>query len=133
MSPSLQPSIPLDEILEKDWQRQVVDLAEQLGYVVYHTFDSRRSTHGFPDLVLVRDRVVYLECKRENRTTSKLTAEQLRWLAKLKAAGAEVYVVRPSHLEPLAKILAARGDYILQTRRPLRDELNRELERSNAA
>jgi hypothetical protein len=97
------PAIPLDEILERDWQRQVVQLAKQLGWrLVYHTFDSRRSTHGFPDLVIVKDRVIFLELKREK---SKLADEQIDWLRSLRAAGAEAYVARPRHLEPLARLL----------------------------
>lgn len=96
---------PLEDILEKEWQRTVVDLAKQLGWRHYHTFDSRRSTHGFPDLVLVRDRVLYLELKREK---GRLTDEQIDWLRRLRAAGAEAYVARPRHLEAVAAVLGAR-------------------------
>jgi len=97
---------PLEDVLEKDWQRQVVQLAKQLGWThVFHTFDSRRSTHGFPDLVLIRDRVLYLELKREK---TKLTDEQRDWLRALRAAGAQAYVARPRHLEALAAVLGAR-------------------------
>jgi hypothetical protein len=125
----LVPAVPLDEILEKDWMRTVTDLAQQLGWLTYHVFNSRRSTHGFPDLVLVRDRVVYLELKREDRKSSKATEEQLRWLRKLRDAGAEVYLVRPSHLDELARILAARR---LEFANPLSDELDAELGRRTA-
>lgn len=34
---------------EKDFQQRVINLAESLGYLVYHTHDSRRSQPGFPD------------------------------------------------------------------------------------
>ena len=96
----------LEDVLEKDWQRTVVDLAKQLGWKrIYHTFDSRRSTHGFPDLVICRDRVIYLELKREK---GKLSPEQVTWLRALWAAGAEAYVVRPSQAEALASMLASR-------------------------
>lgn len=103
---TLRPSVPLDEVLEKDWQRTVTDLAKQLGWIVYHTFNSRRSTHGFPDLVLVRDRVVYLELKREK---TRPTPDQVEWLRRLVAAGAEAYIARPRDLERLAEILASRS------------------------
>lgn len=104
----LQPAVPLDEILEKDWQRTVTDLARQLGWRIYHTHDSRRSAHGFPDLVLVRDRdrVIYLELKREK---TRPTPEQVAWLRDLIGAGAEAYIARPSDLEQLAQILASRS------------------------
>lgn len=98
-------AIPLEDILEKDWQRDVVRLARTLGWTTYHTFSSRRSDFGFPDLVLVRDRVVFLELKRER---TKLTEDQKGWMATLLDAGAEAYVARPRDLDDLGVILASR-------------------------
>lgn len=101
---------PLDDILERDWQKQVRELAQTLGYRRYHTFDSRRSDTGFPDLVLVspqRRRIIYLELKREK---GKLTDTQASWILDLHAAGAEVYVARPRHLQALAAVLSGRAD-----------------------
>lgn len=107
MTRTIAPATPLDQILEKDWQRQVVQLAKQLGWTrIYHTYNSRRSAHGFPDLVLVGDRVVYLELKRE---TTNLTDEQKGWLRALRAGGAEAYVARPRDLESLALTLRRAG------------------------
>jgi hypothetical protein len=97
--------VALTDILEVDWQRTVVDLAKQLGFLTYHTHNSRRSAHGFPDLVLVRDRVIYLELKRE---TTGPTDQQKAWLRALTTAGAEAYLARPSDLDDLALILSAR-------------------------
>ena len=97
----------LRDILEKDWQTEVRKLSQFLGWKhAYHTHDSRRSDTGFPDLVLVRDRVVFLELKREQ---GRVTDTQREWLAALTAAGAEVYVARPRHLEPLAAVLGPKG------------------------
>ena len=108
--------IALADILEKDWQRDVVNLAKTLGWTrVFHTFDSRRSTHGFPDLVIVRDRVVYLELKREK---TKLTDEQKGWLRALRAAHAEAYIARPRDLEALAEVLTGRTHYGLMPQHP---------------
>lgn len=99
---------PLADILEAEWQRDVVQLARTLGWDrIYHTFNSRRSAHGFPDLVLLRDRCVMLELKREK---TKLTDEQAGWFSALIAAGVEAYVARPRDLEAIAAILAARRD-----------------------
>jgi hypothetical protein len=97
--------IPIQMLTEKAWQRQLVDLARQLGWTVYHTYDSRRSQPGFPDLVLVRDRVLYVELKREQ---GKLTDAQAGWLDKLIAAGAEAYCWRPRDLEEAGMTLARR-------------------------
>lgn len=99
---------PLEEMTEKDWQKQVVELAQTLGWrKAYHTYDSRRSHSGFPDLVLVRERVVFAELKREK---TKLSPSQCGWMRALLDAGAEAYVLRPRHLDQLARVLAHRGD-----------------------
>ena len=34
---------------EKEHQAQIVELVQVLGGMVYHTFDSRRSSAGFPE------------------------------------------------------------------------------------
>lgn len=105
MTRTVAPATRLVDVLEREWQSQVIKLAKTLGWRTYHTFDSRRSTHGFPDLVLVRDRVIYLELKREK---GRLTDEQKDWLQHLLAAGAEAYVARPRHLDALGAVLGAR-------------------------
>ncbi|MEW6583441.1 MAG: VRR-NUC domain-containing protein, partial [Actinomycetota bacterium] len=51
---------------EAAFQDQVVDLARLRGWLVYHTFDSRHSAAGFPDLILARgDRLVAAELKTQ--------------------------------------------------------------------
>lgn len=99
--------LALADLTEAEWHAQVVELAGTLGYLRYHTYRSKRSPAGFPDEVLVRDRVIYLELKREK---GKLSPEQRRWVTALLDAGAEIYVVRPSDLDDLALVLAHRGD-----------------------
>src|SRR5436309_1092831 len=98
-------SLSLAEILEKEWQAQVVDLARTFGWREYHTYNSRRSAMGFPDLVLLRDRSVFLELKREK---GRLTEDQQGWFRALLVAGCEAYVARPRDLDALALILASR-------------------------
>jgi hypothetical protein len=81
---------------EGELDRGVRHIASDLGVLVYHTFDSRRSEPGFPDLVLVGSRgVMYRELKRE---TGKLTAAQKTWLAALRKAGQDAGTWRPSAL-----------------------------------
>jgi hypothetical protein len=97
---------PALDLSEKEWQQQLVALARTLGWDrVYHTHDSRRSAGGFPDLVLVRDRVIFAELKRE---TTKQSMEQEGWLDALAKAGSEVYVWRPSDLDEAARVLSKR-------------------------
>lgn len=80
---------------EAELERQVRHIARDLGVLLYHTFDSRKSAPGFPDLVLVGKRVAYRELKKEN---GRVTAGQETWLAALVAAGQDACVWRPSDL-----------------------------------
>ena len=78
---------------ERDLQALVVRLARSLGWLAYHTFDSRRSEPGFPDLVLVReDRVLFRELKTEK---GRATPAQTTWIAALTAAGMDAGLWRP--------------------------------------
>lgn len=120
----MKAAIPLDQLTEKQWQTQVIQLARALAWKrPYHVFDSRRTEPGWPDLVLVRDRIVYLELKRE---AGKLTGPQREWLRALRAAGGEAYIARPRDLQPLAQVLQERhrpADSVLErlTRAELRE------------
>lgn len=88
------------QMTERELQDNVIACAETLGWLVYHTHDSRRSPAGFPDLVLARDgRLILAELKTER---GRVRAEQAAWLAALgevdaNRGGVEVYIWRPSH------------------------------------
>ena len=70
-----------ENISEADFQRQVLDLADLFGWTTYHTYDSRRSRQGFPDLVMVkRGRLIFAEIKSEK---GRLSDEQEIWQGKL--------------------------------------------------
>lgn len=76
---------------ERDLQDAVLELAGLRRWRAYHTYDSRRSAAGFPDLVLVskrRRRLIFAECKADR---GRLTADQSTWLEDLRAAGGIVY------------------------------------------
>ena len=82
---------------EKELQANIVKLARLLGYLVYHTYDSRKSEPGFPDLVMVRwgdHRLIFAELKSAK---GKVTDPQRRWLEHLGLVCMEVeaYVWRP--------------------------------------
>lgn len=62
----------------------------------FHTYDSRRSNPGFPDIIAVKPgRLLVIELKAER---GRLTGEQELWLHELKLAGAEPHVWHPSDL-----------------------------------
>lgn len=90
---------------EKQFQQDVLDLATKLGYSHYHTFNSRRSDPGFPDLVLChRDkaRILFVECKLDD---TKTTPAQDHWHDTLAWCDQEVYVWRPKDWDEIVEIL----------------------------
>lgn len=103
--PSRRPWAPLPAALtEAQWQTRVLDLAGWRGWLVYHPYDSRRSTPGFPDLVLVRDStLLFVELKTAR---GRVTREQRRWLADLSSVpGVGVYVWRPEDWPDVQEVL----------------------------
>lgn len=84
---------------EKVFQQHVIEAATALGWMVYHTYDSRRSQKGYPDLTMVhsgRGRLMFVELKTNK---GKLKPEQEVWLAALIGVQprVEVHVWRPNH------------------------------------
>lgn len=78
---------------EEEFQAQVIELAKLLGWMVYHTRDSRRSPAGFPDLILIRGKIgIAAELKVGSR---KPTAAQLAWVEAFGRVG-----FLPSHWRP---------------------------------
>lgn len=80
---------------EAQLQDAVIELARMLGWLVYHTHDSRHSAAGFPDLVLVRRvRLIFAELKS---ATGVMSPDQKVWRdALLETTTNEVYVWEPS-------------------------------------
>ena len=90
-------------MIEKELQTGVIDVARLFGWRVAHfrSVPVKRGPRvvwetpvqadgaGFPDLVLVRDRVLWIELKVGKNT---LSAVQAAWLEALRSAGQEVYV-----------------------------------------
>ena len=89
---------------EKEFMARVVALAKANGWLCYHTHYSRKSEKGFPDLVLVRDRVIFAELKSAE---GRLSEEQGEWVAALGRAGARVAVWRPCHWPQVEAVLGS--------------------------
>ena len=93
---------------ERALQSAVVRLLRQHGYTFcYHTFDSRRSPSGFPDLIACHQEPGHPLLALEAKTaTGHVTLPQAAWLGALaQAAGIHAQVVRPADLEALLKRL----------------------------
>lgn len=99
--------------LERDAQETIIDLAHAFGWRVAHFRPARTDKgwrtpvaadgKGFPDLVLVRDRVIFVEMKREGESPRP---DQIEWLNDLRSAGAEVYVWTIADYYEAARILS---------------------------
>ena len=97
--------------------RQVTDLADLLGWRWVHFRPARTDKGwrtpvqgpmgaGWPDLVLVRDRVVIAELKTD---TGRVRPEQQETLRALLQAGAEAWIWRPRDWEHVRAVLTRRG------------------------
>ncbi len=100
------------KVTEDQWQTTLIELAQRLGWHVAHFRKARTKRgwvtpvqadgKGFPDLVLVRERVVWIETKSE---TGKLTLKQRDWAYWLEEAHQECYVFKPSDWDLAVKVL----------------------------
>jgi hypothetical protein len=90
---------------ERDWQKQVLQLLGWRGWAAYHTYDSRKSAAGFPDITAVRmGRLVFLELKTE---TGIVSDAQQAWIDALaQCPGVTALVARPSDWALLEALLA---------------------------
>lgn len=80
---------------ERQFLDAVTDLARWGGYQTYHTYDSRRSAPGFPDLVMARAGQPLL-CIELKTPRGRLTAPQQGWLTLLgQTQGLRAEVWRP--------------------------------------
>lgn len=90
---------------EKSFQEQVIEFARLSGWIAYHTFDSRRSEPGFPDLVLARVgefQPLFVELKSEK---GRLSEAQVKWRETLMLGGGGYRLWRPSDWEEIEETL----------------------------
>lgn len=97
------------EITERQFQRQVTELARKLGWRVYSIPDSRKSTEsGYPDLTVwhpTHHLMFFAELKAEK---GRLSSDQILVLDELRQSGQTVYVWRPSDWTQVEKVLNER-------------------------
>jgi hypothetical protein len=95
---------PTDTVGEPRWLEQVGAWADRGGWLVYHTWDSRHSRPGFPDLVLVRrDWLRFAELKSNS---GQLGNPQKNWQQALaEVRHVETSVWRPREYQLVRNIL----------------------------
>ena len=99
-APHLAPEeskVVLAQVTEKQFSQAVKGRAEEYGWRVARTWNSMRSTAGWPDLFMVRGSyAIAAELKRE-KGKGKTTPEQDEWLHALEQVpGVRAHVWRPS-------------------------------------
>lgn len=113
----------MTDLLERDFQDNVIQLARLLGWKIAHFRPAKTSKgwrtpmqgdKGFPDLVLAKKgRVIFAELKSEK---GKVTADQWAWLEEVLGTvsiaddgstrlSPEAYVWRPSNIDEIQRIL----------------------------
>ena len=90
------------KITEKEFRQGIIDLGNYCGWKAYFTWNSLHSPPGWLDLVLIRERVIFMELKVGD---NKLTQQQQECYDLLLAAKAEVYVMRPENWDEIERIL----------------------------
>ena len=94
-------------ISEQAFMQAVLRLARQHQWLCYHTFTSKRSPEGFPDLICARSGspLLAIECKTD---VGQVTPAQQAWLEALQGcSGVVAEVWKPSMLEDVCRKLRA--------------------------
>ena len=93
---------------EKELQSDILKLAERNGWKAFHVYDSRKSSAGWPDLVLVRGVVLlFLELKTESGKVADAQQEWIDALQKVRIVSADI--ARPHNFDDVRRALTARA------------------------
>jgi len=84
-----------DIMTERELDKHIRQLCKDLGLFRYHVQDSRGSSAGFPDLVIVGSGIIFAELKSAR---GRIRPEQLDWMDRLEQAGATWFLWRPADL-----------------------------------
>jgi len=106
------------KVSEAQFQRQVIQLAQMTGWKVAHFRPAQNARgdwrtpvaadgKGFPDLVLTRETVLFVELKTD---TGRLTPDQEAWRQAAQAAGATHHVWRPRDWPAIESTLQRRSE-----------------------
>lgn len=115
---------------EDELQKLVLEAVKVRSLIAYHTYDSRRSQPGFPDLVIVgQNAALFRELKSAK---GRVTPEQKFWIAALDQAGMDVDIWRPADWPIRIMAELAQLDRVtLERPLPSQAEVRRYLQRHN--
>lgn len=104
LAEELASELPSPRTPEKDFQALVVDVARLFGWLIFHPYDSRRSTPGWPDLSMAREgELVFAELKTQS---GRVSPEQQVWLDLLASTGNRAFLWRPSDWPEIVDVLS---------------------------
>lgn len=94
---------------EKAFQQALLDAARRLGWLCYHVFDSRRSAHGFPDIICLKgERCLAFELKANK---GRVRPEQLAWIEAFgRVPGVTAAVLRPKDYDQALAVLSGETE-----------------------
>ena len=98
---------------EAQFQSEVLRIADMVGWSKrYHTYNSRRSEAGFPDLVICNPDAGYTIFVEMKTNRGTLTAAQWDWLDVLRRTGQFALVWRPDMMSYICDFLESPREYI---------------------
>ncbi len=100
------------KVSEEQFMKQIIELAHYCGWRIAHFRPSLSQSgkwhtavqadgKGFPDLVMVRDKVIFAEVKSDK---GKLSVDQKEWLVNLGRV-AETYIWKPENWNEIVEQL----------------------------
>lgn len=112
-SPNPYKAAPVLGGSEAQFQKAVIDLAHRLGWRVAHFRPAMNKRGqwmtavqadgaGFPDLVLARDRIVFVELKAPGK---QLSNAQVEWAEAIHKASGEFYCFKPADWDEIEQTL----------------------------
>lgn len=105
MTPATAHEVILRHQSEASFMSQVIECAEWNGWWWWHDEDSRRNLPGLTDLILVRERVLWIETKKVG---GRLRPEQVRVRDLLRDAGQEWHLWTPLDWLEIEQVLARK-------------------------
>jgi hypothetical protein len=106
---------PVNEMMDAEfpkegkWQSQVEKWFNRMHWLTYHTWNSQKSTPGFPDLVGILPKVCifWAELKTER---GELSDDQEKWLLAAAQTGEPTYLWRPSDRDEIQEVITTCHD-----------------------
>ena len=96
---------PTGQVTEAVFQTAIRRLAQQHGWLYYHTYLSKKSAEGYPDVTLAKIGAPLILAELKT-ITGQLTKAQEAWLEALAGSTGVVSCVwRPTDLEAIVKLL----------------------------